>query len=211
MSTATNLDSDPEGKVVDQKTYRCMIGSLLYLTATRPDIQFSVYLCVRFQACPKESHFDAVKRIFIYLVGTKDIGLWYPAKYNLDLVAYTDSNFAGSKLDQKSTSGYCQFLGGCLVSWASNKQHSIVLSTAEAEYVVVGSYATQVLWIKHQLHDYHVNLGCVPIMCDNTSAIFLTKNLIQHFRTKYIEIRHHFLRDKVNKNKIELHFVEIEK
>ena len=114
MSTTTNLDSDLEGKMVDQKTYRGMIKSLLYLTTTRHDIQFSVCLCARFQACPKESHFATMKRIFWYLVGTKDIRLWYPAKCNLDLVAYSD--FAGSKLDQKSTSGYCQFLGGCLVS-----------------------------------------------------------------------------------------------
>ena len=82
-----------------------MIGSLLYLTTTRSDIQFSVCLCARFQACPKELHFAAVKRIFRYLVGRKDIGLWYLAKCNLDLVAYTDSDFARSKLDRKSTSG----------------------------------------------------------------------------------------------------------
>ena len=100
-----------------------------------------MYLCARFQAYPKESHFAAVKRIFRYLVGTKDIRLWYPVKYNLDLVAYTDSDFVGSKLDRKSTNGYCQFLGGCLVSWASKKQHSVALSTVEAEYVVAGSYA----------------------------------------------------------------------
>ena len=150
-----------------------------------------------------------MKRIFRYLVGTKDIGLWYPAKCNLDLVAYTDSDFAGSKLDRKSTSGYCQFLRGCLVSWASKKQHSVTLLTVEAEYVTAGSYAAQVLWIKHQLHDYHVNLSCVPIMCDNTSAICLTKNLIQHSRTKHIEIRHHFLRDEVNKKELELYFVEL--
>ena len=121
MSTATNLNFDPEGKMVDQKTYRCMIGSLLYLTAIRPDIQFSVCLCARFKAYPKESHFAVVKNFFRYLVGIKDIGLWYPVTCNLDLVAYTDSDFIGSKFDRKSTSGCCQFLRGCLVSWASKK------------------------------------------------------------------------------------------
>ena len=165
----------------------------------------------KIQACSKESHFAAVKKIFRYLVGTKDIGLWYSVKCNLDLVAYTDSDFVRSELDWKSTSGYCQFLGGCLVSWVSKKQHSVALSTSEAEYVVVGSCAAQVLWIKHQLHDYYVKLSCVLILCDNTSAICLTKNLIQHSKTKHIEIRHHFLRDEVNKNTIALHFVEIEK
>ena len=102
------------------------------------------------------------------------------------MVAYTDADYAGSRLDRKNTSGYCQFLGGCLVSWASKKQHSIALSTVEAEYVAAGSCAAQVLWIKHQLQDYHVNLKCVPLMCDNTSAISLTKNLIQHSRIKHI-------------------------
>ena len=140
MST-TNMDSDLEGKMVDQKTYRGMIESLLYLTATRPDIQFSVCLCARFQTCPLESHFAAIKRIFRYLVGTKDIGFWYPINCNLDLVAYTDSDFVGSKLDQKSTSGYCQILRGCLISWVSKKQHSVALSTTEAEYVTAGSCA----------------------------------------------------------------------
>ena len=151
-----------------------MIGSLLYLTSFRPDIQFSIFLCTRFQASPKESYLSAVKRIFRYLVGTQDIGLWYPANCNLELIAYTDSDYAGRRLDRKSTSGYCQFLGGCLVSWASKKQHSVALSTVEAEYVAAGSGTAEVLWIKHQLQDYNINLGCIPIMCDNTSAISLT-------------------------------------
>ena len=89
--------------------------------------------------------------------------------------------------------------------------HSVALSTVEAEYVAVGSCTAQVLWIKHQLQDYHVNFGCVPIICDNTSVISLTKNLTQHSRTKYIEIRHHFLRDEVGKNKIALNFIDTEK
>ena len=97
------------------------------------------------------------------------------------------------------------------MSWTSKKQHSVALFTTEAEYVAVGSCTAQVLWIKHQLQDYHVNLGCVPIMCDNTSVISLTKNPIQHFRTKYIEIKHHFLRDEVGKNKIPLNFIGTEK
>ena len=145
MSTATNLDSYPEGKMVDQKTYRGMIESLLYLMATRPNIQFSVCLCNRFQACLKESHFAAVKKIFRYLIEIKDIRLWYPTKCNLHLDAYIDSDFTGSKLDRKSTREYCQFFGGCLVSWALKKQHSVALSTAEAEYVAADSCAAQVL------------------------------------------------------------------
>ena len=101
-------------------------------------------------------------------------------------------------------------LGGCLVSWASKKQHSVALSTAEAEYVAAGSCETQVLWIKHQLLDFNVKLDCVPIFCDNTSAINLTRNLVQHSRTKHIEIRHHFLRDHVGKKDFELKFISTE-
>ena len=118
-----------------------MIRSLLYLTASRLNIQFSVFLCAHFQASPKESHLTAVKKIFRYLAGTQKIGLWYPAKCSLDLVTYTNTDFAGSRLDRKSTSGYYQFLGSCLVSWASKKQHSVALSTVEVEYVAADSCA----------------------------------------------------------------------
>ena len=197
--------------LVDAKQFRGMIRSLLYLTFSSTDIQFCVCLCVRFQASPRESHLTVVKKIYRYLAGTQDIGLWYPTNYSLELITYTDADYAGSRLDRKSTSGYCQFLGGCLVSWASKKQHSVALSTVEVEYVAAGSYTAQVLWINHQLQDYHINLGCVPIMCDNTSAISLTKNLIQNSKTKRIEIRHHFLRDEVGKNKIILTIIDTEK
>lgn len=120
-----------------------MIGSLLYLTASRLDIMFSVCLCARFQSCPKESHLTAVKRILRYLVGTTALGLFYPRNTSFDLVGYSDADFAGCRLDRKSTSGTCHFLGHSLISWHSKKQNSIALSTAEAEYVAAGS-----CWLK---------------------------------------------------------------
>ncbi|KAH9750253.1 hypothetical protein KPL71_013814 [Citrus sinensis] len=135
MSTTIKLDKDEKGKEVDIKTYRGMIGSLLYLTASRPDIMFSVYLCARFQSCPKESHILAVKRIFRYLIGTINLGLWYPRGTHIDLTCYSDADFAGYKVDRKSTSGTCHFLGHSLVSWFSKKQNSVALSTTEAEYI----------------------------------------------------------------------------
>ena len=211
MATTTKLDKDENGKMVDQKLFRGMIGSLLYLTACRPDIQFAVCLCARFQACPKESHLTAVKRIFRYLVNTADLGLWYPIGCDSSLIAYTDADYAGCKLDRKSTSGWCQFLGGCVVSWASKKQHSVALSTAEAEYVAAGGCGAQVLWIKHQLLDFNIEKQRVPIYCDNTSAINLAKNPVQHSRTKHIEIRYHFLRDHVAKGDFELIFIATDK
>ncbi|PKA49894.1 Retrovirus-related Pol polyprotein from transposon TNT 1-94 [Apostasia shenzhenica] len=165
-----------------------MIGSLLYLTASRPDIVFSVCMCARFQSSPKESHLTAVKRIFRYLVGTHSLGLWYPKESTSNLIGYSDANFAGCKVDRKSTSGTCQFFGNALASWSSRKQNSIALSTAEAEYVAAGSCCAQLLWLKHQLLDYGIDLSHIPIKCDNTSSICLTKNPIQHSRTKHIEI-----------------------
>src|SRR5262249_45627383 len=114
----------------------------------------------------------------------------------------------GCKIDRKSTSGTCQFLGGCLISWSSKKQNSVALSTAEAEYIAAGSCCAQVLWIKQQLRDYGFFLDKVPIYCDNTSTINQTKNPIQHSRSKHIEVRHHFICYHVCKNDIELLFVE---
>jgi hypothetical protein len=110
---------------VDQKEYRSMIDSLLYLTATRPDIQFSVCLCARFQASPRTSHRQAVKQIFWYLQYTPELGLWYSAPSSLSLLGFSDVDFAGCRVDRKSTSGTCQFLGSSLVSWSSRKQSSV--------------------------------------------------------------------------------------
>ncbi|MBY3556099.1 Ty1/Copia family ribonuclease HI, partial [Modestobacter lapidis] len=188
---------DENGKKVDQKLYRGMIGSLLYLTASRPDIMFSVCLCARFQANPMESHLLAVKRIFKYISGTSDLGLFYPKHVPFTIASYSDADFAGCKTDRKSTSGTCHFLGHALVSWFSKKQTSVALSTAEAEYVAAGSCCAQVLYIKQQLEDYGISFNHIPIRCDNTSAINISKNPCLHYRTKHIEIRHHFLRDHV--------------
>jgi hypothetical protein len=124
MSTTIAHDADEEGEHVDQKEYRSMIGSLLYLTAMKPDIQFSVCLCARFQASPRTSHRQAVKRIFRYLCHTPDFGLWYFASSSLALHGFSDADFAGCRLDRKSTSGTCQFLGSSLVSWSSHKLSS---------------------------------------------------------------------------------------
>ncbi|RVX15774.1 Retrovirus-related Pol polyprotein from transposon RE1 [Vitis vinifera] len=138
MSSSIKLDMDEKGKSIDSTMYRGMIGSLLYLTASRPDIMYSVCLCARFQSCPKESHLSAVKRILRYLKGTMNIGLWYPKGDNFELIGFSDADFAGCRVERKSTSGTCHFLGHSLVSWHSKKQNSVALSTAEAEYIAAG-------------------------------------------------------------------------
>jgi len=111
MHPSSSLDRDESGKSISEKEYRSMIGSLLYLTASRPDIVFAVNLCARFQTCAKEYHLTTVKRIFRYLVGTTDLGLWYRKCSSFDLVAYCDVDYGGDKVERKSTSGSCQFLG----------------------------------------------------------------------------------------------------
>ncbi|KAJ9538190.1 hypothetical protein OSB04_030923 [Centaurea solstitialis] len=208
MPTGNLLGPDLAGKPVDQKIYRSMIGSLLYLTATRPDIMFATCFCARFQTNPKESHLAAVKRILRYLKGTPELGLWYPKDSSFELISFTDSDYGGCKLDRKSTSGSCQFLGDKLVSWTSKKQNCVSTSTAEAEYVAAASCCSQVLWMKTQLLDYGYKLKRVPIYCDSESAIAITSNPVQHSKTKHIDIRYHFIKDNVEKGNIEMFFVQ---
>jgi hypothetical protein len=171
MGTDRHVDLNKGGKSVDQKAYQSMIGSLLYLCASRPDIMLSVCMCARFQYDPRECHLVTVKRILRYLVATPCFGIWYPKGSTFDLIGYSDSDYAGCKVDRKSTSGTCQFLGRSLVSWSSKKQTSIALSTAEAEYVAAGQCCVQLLWMRQTLRDFGYNLSKVPLLCDNESAI----------------------------------------
>jgi hypothetical protein len=138
METDGHVDLNKGGKSIDQKAYRSMIMSLLYLCASRPDIMLSVCMCARYQSDPKDSHLVAVKRILRYLVSTPSFGIWYPKGSTFDLIGYSNSYYVGCKVDRKSTSGTCQFLGRSLVSWSSKKQTFVALSTVEAEYVAAG-------------------------------------------------------------------------
>jgi len=190
--TCTFNKEDTRSKV-DQKLYRGMIGSLLYLTTSRPDILFSVCLCEIFQSDPRESHLTAVKRIFRYLKGTTNLGLLYRKSLDYQFVGFCDADYAGDKIERKSTSGSCQFLGENMISWASKRQPTIAMSTAEAEYISAASCFIQLLWMKHQLEDYQINANSIPIYCDNTAFICLSKNPILHSRAKHIEIKHHFI------------------
>ncbi|GJQ91512.1 putative ribonuclease H-like domain-containing protein [Tanacetum coccineum] len=193
---------DGTGKDVDLHLYRSMIGSLMYLTASRPDIMFVVCTCARHQVTPKECHLHAVKRIFRYLKGHPKLGLWYPKESPFDLVAYSDSDYGGASQDRKSTTGGCQFLGRRLISWQCKKQTIVATSTTEAEYVAAASGCGQVLWIQNQLLDYGYNFMNTKIYIDNNSAICIVKNPVFHSRTKHIEIRHHFIRDCFEKKLI---------
>lgn len=207
MSTVTKLTEDKNGKTVDQTLYRSMIGSLMYLTASRPDLCHSVGVCARFQANPKESHLEAVKRIIRYVAETAECGIFYTCETNAEIAAYSDADWGGNLKDRKSTSGGCFFVGNNLVAWHSRKQNCISLSTTEAEYIAAGSCCTQMLWLKQMLKDYGISQGKLTIFCDNTSAISITKNPVLHSKTKHIELRYHFIRDLVEKQILELSFV----
>jgi hypothetical protein len=208
MVTGYKLSKFDDSKEVEQTMYRSMIGNLLYATATRPDIMHAICQVGRFQASPKVSHLLAVKRIFRYLKGTSDFGLWYPIGNQLDLHAFTDVDWVGCVDDRKSTSGATFFLGGCLLSWSSKKQSTMSLSTAEGEYIAASNCGTQVIGMKQILEDIHIHYNThIPIYCDNTSSTSISKNHVMHSKTKHTSIKFHFLRDQVMNKVIKLEYI----
>ncbi|GKC40330.1 hypothetical protein Tco_1052714, partial [Tanacetum coccineum] len=151
---------------------------------------------------PKTSHLNAMKRIFKYLKGKPNLGLWYPRESSFDLEAFSDSDYTGANLDRKSTTGGCQFLRSILISWQCKKQTIVATSATEAEYVAAASCYGQVLWIQNQMLDYGFNFMNTKIYIDNESTICIVKNPVYHSKTKHIEIRHHFIRDSYEKKLI---------
>jgi hypothetical protein len=152
----------------------------------------------------------AVKRILRYLVSTPCFRIWYPKGSTFDLIRYSDSDYAGCKVDRKSTSETCQFLGRSLVSWSYKKQTSMALSTVEAEYVAVEQCCAQLLWMRQTLWDFGYNMSKVPLLCDNESTIHLPDNPVEHSRTKHIDIRHHFSRDHQQRRDINIYHISTE-
>ena len=180
MSPNVKLTIDFSRKSFDSSLYRSMIGSLIYLTASRLEISYNVGVCVRYQVNLKESHMIALKRIVKYVKSTANFGVWYSKDTNNVLTGYSDVDWVGNAVDKKSTSEGCFYVGNNLVSWMSKKQNSISLSTAEAEYTATGSYCTQLLWMQKLLIDSGIHQEHLIIYCDNTSALNISKNLVQH-------------------------------
>ncbi|GJZ86698.1 retrovirus-related pol polyprotein from transposon TNT 1-94 [Tanacetum coccineum] len=210
MATKPKLDADLSGEPVDQTDYRSKIGSLMYLTSSRPDIVQAVCYCARYQARPTEKHLKEVKRIFRYLRGTINMGLWYPKDSGFELTAFSDADHAGCIDTRKSTSGGIQFLGDKLVSWMSKKQDCTAMSSAEAEYVALSASCAQVMWMRTHLKDYGFNYNKIPLYYDSQSAIAISCNPVQHSRTKHIHTRYHFIKEQVENGIIELYFVKTE-
>ncbi|GJT73184.1 putative ribonuclease H-like domain-containing protein [Tanacetum coccineum] len=204
IETSKPLLKDAEAKDVDVHLYTSMIGSLMYLTSSRPDIMFVVCACARFQVTPKVSHIHVVKRISRYLKSQPKLGIWYPKDSPFDLEGYTDSDYAGVSLDRKFTTRGYQFLGSRLISWECKKQTIVANSTTKAEYVVAANCYGQVLWIQNQMLDYGYNFMNTKIFIHNENIICIVKNPVFHSKTKHIEIRHHFIRDSNEKKLIQM-------
>nr|GEY65393.1 hypothetical protein [Tanacetum cinerariifolium] len=186
METSEPLLKDKNTEDVNVHLYRSMIGSLMYLTSSRPNIMFDVCTCARFQITPKVSHLHAVKRIFRYLKGQPALGLW------------------------KSTTGGCQFIGRRLISWQCKNQTVVANSTTEVEYVAASNCCGRVLWIQNQMLDYGYNFMNTKIFIDNESTICIVKNLVFHSKTKHTEILYHFIRDSNKKKLIQMIKIHID-
>ena len=198
-------------KAADAAAYRSIIGSLLYLAVTWPDIMFATSLLSRFMQSPSQIHFGAAKRVLRYIQGTKDFGIWYKSCAQSTMTGFTDSDWAGSVDDMRSTSGHCFNLGTSVFSWGSKKQNSVAQSTAEAEYVAAAGAANQAIWLSKILEDMGAKQQLpVVIYCDNKSAIAMAKNPVFHSRTKHIAIKYHYLREVEAKGDIELKFCRSE-
>jgi hypothetical protein len=199
------LSKDQNGKCVDATYYKQIVGSLMYLLATRPDLAYSVCLIARFMEKPTENHLIAAKRILRYLKGTANLGILYERGVKQALQGWTDSDYAGDVEDRKSTSGYVYTYGSSAISWSSKKQPIVTLSTTEAEFVAAASCACQGLWLKRILCQLGEDQGKgIVIFCDNSSSIKLSKNPIMHGRCKHIDVRYFFLRDLVKDEVFEL-------
>lgn len=201
----TKLTKECGGADVDATLFKQMVGSLMYLTATRPDMMYVVCLISRYMAKPKEAHMLAAKRVLRYLKGTIEMGVFYKRGVKNELLAYTDSDYAGDIDDRRSTSGYAFLFSNGAVCWSSRKQPVVSLSTTESEFIAAAACACQGIWMKRILNQIgHSHCKYITIFCDNSSTIKLSKNPVMHGRSKHIDVRFHFLCDLIKDGELEL-------
>lgn len=194
-------------KRVDEGKFKSLIGSLLYLTASRPDIMFHVSLMSRFMHAPTEIHFQAAKRIMRYVKASSDYGIHYSAKCPVKLVGFSDSDWAGSDEQMKSTSGGCFTIGSGIVTWFLKKQNVVAQSTAEAEFVAANKNANQAVWLRKILSDLKIEqVNLTPLLVDNKAAIAIIKNLVMHEKSKHFKLKYHAIRQLVQEKEIEVLF-----
>ncbi|KAJ0028636.1 hypothetical protein Pint_36096 [Pistacia integerrima] len=202
MSTpfeAKTKTSSNEILIEDPSYYRGLVGALQYLTLTRPDISFSVNYVSQFMHTPTMTHLKMVRRILRYVKETIEMGLHFSSHSTLDLFAFSDADWAGwCPTTRRSTTGYCTFLGGNLISWCAKKQHTISRSSTEAEYRAMANTVAELTWMTFILKDLRIAITSPPILyCDNLSALYMTVNPIFHARSKHIELDYHFVRERV--------------
>jgi hypothetical protein len=184
-----------------------LIGKLIYLTVTRPDISFSISQISQFMHSPRTQHLEAINRILRYLKGTPGKGIWMKNNNSNEICGYSDADWAES-FDRKSTTGFCTFVGGNLDTWKSKKQNVVARSSAEAEYRAMALTASELIWIKQLLTDLGIkNQEPMKMCCDNQAARHIASNLVFHERTKHIEVDCHFIREKLQSKEIETPFV----
>ncbi|KAL4032606.1 hypothetical protein IC575_005686 [Cucumis melo] len=203
MDANLKLCKDDIGEAGDPSLYRSLVGSLMYLTATRPDILFAVSMLSRFMTNPKRSHWEAGKRVLRYILGTINFGIYYKKVSESVLFGFCDSDWGGNVDDHKSTSGYVFSMGSGVFSWTSKKQSVVALSTTEAEYISLAAAGCQALWLRWMLKELKCTEKCETVLfCDNGSAIALSKNPVFHGRSKHIRIKCHFIRDLVKDGEV---------
>jgi hypothetical protein len=208
MEAKLKLLVDTSSELIDATLYRQIIGSLMYLTNTKPDICFAVNTLSQFLVEPRRVHLVAAKHVMRYLKGTIDYDLSYDGDHDFTLSGYIDADWAGSVSDRKSTSGCCFSLGSAMISWQSRKQSSIALGTAEAEYIVACSASCEAIWLRKLLTDlFDLEMRATLILCDNQSYIKMTENHVFHDRSKHIEIRYHYIRDMVQRGALKLQYI----
>jgi hypothetical protein len=198
---------DSDTSEVNGTLYRQMVGSLNYLTTTRPNISYFVSILSQFMANPLEVHWNATKRVLRYLQGNISFGIEYTNHLNVELTGYSDSDWVGDPDDRKSTTSYAFSIGSGVVSWSSKKQPTISLSSTEAEYKALCSATCEAIWLRRILEDVgQKQEGPTSIKCDNQSTIKLASNPIYHARSKHIETQHYFVREKIQSQEIEINY-----
>ncbi|KAG7556890.1 Integrase catalytic core [Arabidopsis suecica] len=195
----------------DPTKYRRLVGKLIYLTITRPDICFAVNVVSQQMQAPTQHHWNMVNRILKYLKGAPGQGIWMGCNKNTEIVGYCDADYAGDKNDRRSTTGYCTFIGGNLVTWRSKKQKVVSLSSAEAEYRAMRKLTTELMWLKALLKDFGIDTPQpITMHCDNQAAIHIATNSVFHERTKHIEVDCHKVREQIQLGVILPHYTESE-